>query len=78
MLLASIHLLALVINPKPSLTDMATWTRSPADLNAELQLGCTVFPQEGSLVNPPNTSRHNSELLEVANMTSVWLDVIED
>lgn len=78
MLLVSIHLPVLVINPKPPLTDMTTLTRSRADLNADLQLGCTVSPQEGILVNPPNTSRHDSELLEVANITSVWLDVTED
>lgn len=44
MLLVSILLLILVINPKPRLTGMVTWTRSRADLNADLQLGCTGFP----------------------------------
>ena len=42
-----IHVFVFPINPQPSLTASATWTRSHDDLKADLQLDSTAFPQDG-------------------------------
>ena len=78
MLLVSIHLLVLIISPNPALVDMAHFDQIARRLERRPPTRLYGFLRKGILASPPKKSRHDSELLEVANITSVYLDVIED